>query len=57
MERQSRVTYTGAAQSLHGAKMEREGRTEKERIEEEERQHTVKASENKNERESWDSFK
>lgn len=43
---QSRITYT-AAQNLHGAKVEREGRTEEKKIEEEERQHTVKPSEDK----------
>lgn len=44
-EGQSRVTYTGAAQSLRGAKVERGGRREEEKIEEEERQHTVKPGE------------
>lgn len=51
---QSRITYTGAAQSLHGAKEEREGRTEEKKIEEEERQHTAKHSEDQNERDSCD---
>lgn len=49
-----RTTYTGAAQSLRGAKVEREGKTEGNKIEEEERQHTVRPSEDKNERKSWD---
>lgn len=51
---QSRTTYTGAAQSLHGAKVEREGRTEGKEVEEEERQHIVRPSEDNNERKSWD---
>lgn len=55
IEGQSRITYTGAAQSLHGAKVERGGRTDEKKIEEKERKHTVKPSEDKNERDSRDS--
>ena len=43
---QSTITYA-AAQNLHGAKVRREGRTEEKKIEEEERQRTVKPSEDK----------
>lgn len=45
MAGQSRITYTGAAQSLHGAKVEREGGREEKKIEEKERQHTVRPDE------------
>lgn len=51
---QSRTTYAGAAQSLHGAKVEREGQAEGKKVEEEERQHIVRPSEDNNERKSWD---
>lgn len=54
IEGQSRATYTGAAQSLRGAKAEREGKTEGQKIEKEERQHTVRPSKEKNDRNSWD---